>query len=189
VSLWYLHSDSELQQDGDTGGTVASKSGSNRYGIEWANYFTPTKHLAFDFDIAESIARFVSVDAVDAAPGSPGGKRVPEAVGLVIASGITLRDWHRFSAALRLRYFGPRDLTSDGIYRSQQTLLLNGQAAYQINKTWRISVTVLNLLNRHDHDIDYAYMSRVTPTAVAVFQDIYHPVEPIQARVALTARF
>jgi len=189
VSLWYLHSDSELQQDGDTGGTVASKSGSNRYGIEWANYFTPIEHLAFDFDIADSIARFDSVDANDAAPGSPGGKRVPEAVGLVIASGITLHDWHGFSASLRLRYFGPRDLTSDGIYQSRPTLSLNGEVAYQINKTWRISVVLLNLLNRHDHDIDYAYTSRVTPTAAPVFQDVYHPVEPFQARVALTARF
>src|SRR5208283_4705160 len=42
VSLWYLHSDSELMQDGDTGGTVASKQPSNRYGVEWANYFTLT---------------------------------------------------------------------------------------------------------------------------------------------------
>jgi len=107
----------------------------------------------------------------------------------VISSGITLHDWHGFSAGLRLRYFGPRDLTSDGIYRSQQTLSLNGKATYEINKTWRISIEVLNLLNRHDHDIDYAYTSRVAPTAAAVFQDVYHPVEPIQARVALTARF
>jgi outer membrane cobalamin receptor len=189
VSLWYLHSDSELLQDGDTGGTVASKEPSNRYGVEWANYFTPTRHLAFDFDMAYSIARFTSVDADDASPGSPGGTRVPEAVGLVIASGVTLHDWNGFSASLRLRYFGPRDLTSDGIYRSRETILLNAGAGYQINRTWRISVQVLNLLNRRDHDIDYAYESRVTPTAAPVFQDVYHPVEPIQARVALTARF
>jgi outer membrane receptor protein involved in Fe transport len=189
VSLWYLHSESELLQDGDTGGTVPSKKPSNRYGAEWANYFTPTRHLAFDFDIAYSIARFTSVDADEASPGSPGGTRVPEAVGLVIASGVTLHDWNGFSASLRLRYFGPRDLTSDGIYRSRETILLNAGAGYQINRTWRISVQVLNLLNRRDHDIDYAYESRVTPTAAPVFQDVYHPVEPIQARVALTARF
>ena len=81
VSLWYLHSDSELLQDGDTGGTVASQQPSNRYGVEWANYYTLTKHLAFDLDAADSIARFTSVDAADAAPGSPGGTHVPEAVG------------------------------------------------------------------------------------------------------------
>ncbi len=53
VSLWYLYSQSELEQDGDTGGTVASQQPSNRYGVEWANYYTLTKHLAFDFDMAD----------------------------------------------------------------------------------------------------------------------------------------
>jgi len=189
VSLWYLHSDSELEQDGDTGGTVASQQPSDRYGIEWANYYALTKHLAFDFDAADSIARFTTVDADDAAPGSPGGTHVPEAVGLVISSGVTLHDFHGFSASLRLRYFGPRDLTSDGLYRSSETILLNAGASYQINKTWRISAEVLNLLDRRDHDIDYAYVSRVSPAAQPTFQSVYHPVEPIQLRVALTARF
>ncbi len=126
VSLWYLYSSSELQQDGDTGGTVASKQPSNRYGIEWANYYTPLKHLAFDFDLANSKALFTTIDEEDAAPGSPGGNRVPEAVGLVISSGATLHDYKGFSSSLRLRYFGPRDLTSDGVFRSQATALLNG---------------------------------------------------------------
>ncbi len=91
------------------------------------------------------------------APDSPGGKHVPEAVGLVISSGITLHDYKGFSASLRLRYFGPRDLTSDGIYRSNATVLLNAEVGYQINKKWRVSAEFLNLLNRRDHDIDYAY--------------------------------
>jgi len=189
VSLWYLHSDSELQQSGDTGGTVPSKEPSDRYGVEWANYFTPLEHLACDLDVADSSARFTSTDAADAAPGSPGGTRVPEAVGLVIASGVSLHDWNGLSASLRLRYFGPRDLTSDGIFRSHETLLLNAETGYQLTKTWRISVGVLNLLDRRDHDIDYAYESRVTPTAAPAFEDVFHPVEPIQVRGALMARF
>jgi len=189
VSLWYLRSDSELMQDGDTGGTVASKEPSNRFGVEWANYYSLTKHLSLDLDAAESVARFTSADAADAAPGSPGGEHVPEAVGLVISSGITLHDFHGFSSSLRLRYFGPRDLTSDGWYQSKETILLNAEAGYQINKTWRVSVEALNLLDRRDHDIDYAYTSRVTPTASPSFQDVYHPVEPFQVRVGLTAKF
>ena len=64
--LWYLHSNSELTQDGDTGGTIASEQSSNRYGIEWANYFTPTEHLAFDSDIADSRAQFTQLDPFDA---------------------------------------------------------------------------------------------------------------------------
>ena len=196
LSLWYLHSDSELQQSGDTGGTIPSKQASNRWGLEWANYFTPLEHLAFDLDVADSIARFVSTDSDDAAhcnpgdtPCSPGGTHVPEAVGLVITSNATLHDWNGFSTSLRLRYFGPRDLTSDGIFTSNPTVLLNGGASYQLTDTWRLSVEVLNLLDRRDHDIDYAYESRVTPTATSLFENVFHPVEPIQVRGGVMARF
>jgi len=189
LSLWYLYSDSELMQSGDTGGTVASKQPSDRYGVEWANYYTPLPHLALDLDVADSIARFTSIDADDAREGSPGGDHVPEAVGVVISSGVTLHDWRGFSSSLRLRYFGPRDLTSDGLVRSGNTVLLNWEAAYQINKTWRVSTQVLNLLDRHDHDIDYYYESRVSPGSGALSQIHFHPVEPIQVRLALTAEF
>jgi hypothetical protein len=189
LSLWYLRSASELQQDGDTGGTVASAQPSNRYGVEWANYYTPVEHLAFDFDLADSRALFTTIDGDDAAPASPGGKRVPEAVGLVISSGITLHVLKGFSTSLRLRYFGPRDLTSDEIYRSKATALLNAGVGYQISEKWRVSAEFLNLLNRRDHDIDYAYTSRITPTATPAFTDVFHPVEPFQVRFGLERTF
>ena len=189
VSVWYLYSSSELQQDGDTGGTVASKQPSNRYGVEWANYYTPLEHLAFDFDLANSKALFTSVDDEDAAPDSPGGRRVPEAVGLVISSGVTLHNYAGFSASLRLRYFGPRDLTSDGVYRSQPTALLNGEVGYRFNQRWRIAGELLNLPNRRDHDIDYAYTSQITPTSTPQFTNVFHPVEPFQVRFALVRTF
>jgi hypothetical protein len=199
LSFWYLHSNSELQQDGDTGATVASASPSNRYGVEWANYYTPLEHLAFDFDIADSRAQFTQVDPDDAAYTNvgdgqypvqgPGGKLVPEAVKVVISSGVTLHDYKGFSSSLRLRYFGPRELTSDGIYRSKATALLNAGIGYQFNKNWGISTELLNLLNRKDSDIDYAYISRITPIATPEFTDVYHPTEPFQVRFALHYRF
>jgi outer membrane receptor protein involved in Fe transport len=189
LSLWYLHSASELQQSGDTGGTVASKQPSDRFGVEWADYYTPGEHVAFDFDFANSKALFTTIDEDDAAPDSPGGKRVPEAVGLVISSGITLHDYEGFSSSLRLRFFGPRDLTSDGIYRSHATALLNAEVGYQIHKKWRVSAEFLNLLNRRDHDIDYAYTSQITPTATPAFTDVFHPVEPFQVRFGLGRTF
>jgi hypothetical protein len=189
VSLWYLRSASELQQNGDTGGTVPSQQPSNRYGVEWANYYTPQEHMAFDFDLASSKALFTSVDGADAAPNSLGGKRVPEAVGLVVSSGITLHDYRGFSATVRLRAFGPRDLTSDGIYRSNATILLNAEVGYRISDKWRVSAEFLNLLNRRDHDIDYAYASRIASTANPAFTDVLHPVEPFQARFGLARTF
>jgi hypothetical protein len=47
----------------------------------------------------------------------------------------------------------------------------------------------LNLLNRRDSDIDYAYISRITPTAAAEFTDVFHPTEPFQVRFGLQYRF
>ena len=189
LSFWCLHSASELQQSGDTGGTTASRQPSDRYGVEWANYYTPLEHVAFDFDLANSKALFSEIDEDDAAPDSPGGRRVPEAVGLVIASGVTLHDLKGFWTSLRLRYFGPRDLTSDGFYRSRATALLNAEIGYQFGEKWSVSAEFLNLLNRRDHDIDYAYESRITPTAMPEFTDVFHPVEPFQVRFGLRRSF
>ena len=210
LALWYLHSNSELMQDGDTGGTIASEQSSNRYGLEWANYYTPAEHWAVDFDIADSRAQFTQIDPGDAAQtvvngnltvngnpdgavnwqqSGPGGKLVPEAVKVVISSGVTLHDYKGFSSSLRLRYFGPRYLTSDGIYHSSATALLNGEIGYQINKKWRVSTEFLNLLNRRDSDIDYAYVSQITPTATPAFTRVFHPVEPFLVRFALGRSF
>jgi hypothetical protein len=227
--LWYLHSNSELTQDGDTGGTIPSEQSSNRYGIEWANYYTPTEHLAFDADIADSRAQFTFVDPFDAsyqvvnAPlyvctatlnangtcptgtvnspygsadgntywqqGGPGGRLVPEAVKVVISSGATLHGLKGFTSTLRLRYFGPRYLTSDGLYQSTQTVLLNGELGYQFFRKWHVTAEFLNMLNRKDADIDYAYVYQITPAAAPAFGRVNHPTEPFLARFSLGRSF
>ncbi|MDR3762518.1 MAG: TonB-dependent receptor [Acidobacteriota bacterium] len=202
VSLWYLRSNSELMQSGDTGGTSASDQSSNRYGVEWANYYTPVEHVSFDFDIADSRAQFTQVDPDDAAflnptvanglsyPRQlPGGKLVPEAVRLVLSAGATLHEYRGLQASLRLRYFGPRELTSDGINRSSATTLVNAGLGYRFNSKWSLSTELLNLLNRKADDITYAYVSRITPTASAEFTNVSHPTEPFQVRFALRYTF
>ena len=189
LSFWYLHSNSELQQSGDTGSTIPSASPSDRYGVEWANYYTPLQHLAFDFDFADSKALFTTIDPDDAAPNSAGGRYVPEAVGVVVSSGVTVQNYKGFWGSVRLRAFGPRNLTSDAIYQSSSTILVNAEIGYHFNPRWRASAQFLNLLNRYDHDIDYAYESRITPTASAAFTDVFHPVEPFQVRFALVRTF
>jgi outer membrane receptor protein involved in Fe transport len=107
----------------------------------------------------------------------------------VISAGATVHDLHGFSAGLRLRYFGPRDLISTGEFRSSETVLLNLHLGYEFNRHWSIAADIFNLLDRRDHDIDYAYDSRVTLEAQPLTQIHFHPVEPLQARFALTARF
>ncbi len=180
LSFWWLDVDSELVFAGDAGTTEASRP-SRRYGIEWANYYNLTKHLTLDADFSFSHAEFRDND--------PAGNHIPGSIETVIAAGITYHADCGFFSSLRLRYFGPRPLIEDNSFRSKETILLNAQVGYQINKTWTVSAEVLNLLDRRDHDIDYAYESRITPASASNTEIHFHPVEPIQVRFALTARF
>ena len=84
------------------------------------------------------------------------------------------------------------DLTSDGIYRSDATVLLNAEVDYvdyKVGAKWRVVAEFLNLLDRKDHDIAYAYESRIAPTAAPAFTDVFHPVEPFQVRIGLKRTF
>jgi len=90
---------------------------------------------------------------------------------------------------LRLRYFGPRPLTSDNLYKSNETVLLNGEVGYQFFKKWHVEAEFLNMLNRKDADIDYAYVYQISPTSAPAFGRVTHPTEPFLARFALERSF
>jgi outer membrane receptor protein involved in Fe transport len=191
LAVWYLHNNSELYFDGidaDSGDTTASEQATNRYGVEWANYYTPFKGVTFDVDLADSWAYFVSPTTA-AEDITPGGTLVDEAIHESASAGITLHQDNGWSESLRARFFGPRPLDSTGSVESSSTFIVNAQVAYKVNDTWEVSLEALNLLDRKDHDIDYYYQSQVTPASVPTNQIHFHPVEPIQLRVALTARF
>ncbi len=188
LSLWMLDIDSELLFVGDAGTTEPSRP-SRRYGVEFANYYSPTKWLTFDADFAMSRSHFRDED--------PAGRYIPGSIETVVAAGVAVHDLHGFFGSLRMRYFGPRSLIEDDSVRSSETILLNAQVGYQFNKTWTLNVEIFNLLNRKDSDVDYFYESRLPgepvnpdPALNGGYNNIhFHPVEPIAVRVGLTARF
>jgi len=192
LSLWYLHNDSELYFNGidaDSGQTTASVQSTRRYGIEFDNYYTPRPGLTFDLDYADSWAYFTTPTTADEDV-TPGGTLVDEAIHQSLAAGVTVNCQSGWEASLRLRYFGPRPLTSDGSVKSASTLIVNLGTGYRINSRWRITCDVLNLLNRHDHDIDYYYQSQNSPApgSPAPNEIHFHPVEPIQVRFGVEAK-
>ncbi|MGH8550064.1 MAG: TonB-dependent receptor domain-containing protein [Methylococcales bacterium] len=188
LALWWLDIDSELVFVGDAGTTEAGRPG-RRYGIEWANYYTPTGWLTFDADFSFSKARFRDNPA-DPLTGLPVGRTIPGSVQTVIAAGATIHDLGGFFGGLRLRYFGPRSLIEDNSARSDPTILLSANLGYQIDKVWTIQAEIFNLLNRKDSAIDYFYASRLPGEPPQGVNDIhFHPIEPIAFRIGLTANF
>jgi outer membrane receptor protein involved in Fe transport len=181
LSLWSLRLDSELIFVGDAGTTEAGRP-SHRYGVEFANYYSPLPWLIFDGDLSLSKARFVDFD--------PAGQFVPEAVNTVVSGGASVDNFHKTFGSLRLRYFGPRALVQDDSVRSKATTLLNFEGGYQFVKTLRANVQVYNLLDARVSDIDYYFASRLPGEPIGGVDDIHvHPAVPRTLRVSFIVGF
>ncbi len=182
VSLWMLNLQSELVWAGDEGGNEPSGP-TQRYGVELANWYTPTSWLTIDADYAWSRAYFTDAEV--------GGDHVPEALAMTFDGGIAVHDldgWATgFTAGLRLRYFGPRSLTQDDSVRSQATPLFYGDLGYRLDEAWAVGLEVFNIFDARTSDIDYYYTSRLRGELLGGIDDIHtHPSEPREFRVSLT---
>lgn len=184
LTLWWLESRQELVFVGDAGDTDATRP-SRRHGIEWSNDYAATDWLKIDLTYAWSHARYTDE--------SPDGDFIPGAIESVVSTGLALHDapgLGGFFAGIRGRYFGPRPLTEDSQQWSQGTAILNLQVGYAFNPRWKLAADVFNALDTRADDITYFYTSRLPgEPAMGVADHHFHPVEPIQARIALTARF
>ena len=67
--------------------------------------------------------------------------------------------------SLRWRYFGPRPLIEDNSVRSDPSLTSNLRVTRKLTQKSELTLDVFNLFDRKDHDVDYAYVSQITPAA------------------------
>jgi outer membrane receptor protein involved in Fe transport len=180
LTFWYLYLDSELTFAGDAGITEPSFP-SRRYGVEWANYYTPTSWFTLDADLALSHASFV---------GDPVGSYIPGSPEVVVSAGASVDNIDGYLGSLRLRYFGPRPLYDDNSVRSDSSTLVNARVGYKFSNNWRIFLDVFNLFNAKVSDIDYFYVSRLQGEPPAGVADIHtHPEDPREYRLTLSASF
>jgi hypothetical protein len=113
--------------------------------------------------------------------------RIPGALENVIAAGVTWSTPARGPfGALRLRHFGSYPLIEDNSVRASATTLVNADAGWLFAPGIRLQVSVLNVLDARDFDIQYYYASRLQGEPAEGVDDIhFHPVEPRQLRVSL----
>jgi outer membrane receptor protein involved in Fe transport len=217
LSFFVLDQASELIFKGDSGDTVPSQP-SERYGVEWTNNYRPLSWLALDADLALSHARFLGFDNDQAALfaslagfpqaqiGNAPGNFIPNAPAVVASVALTVGEKTGWVGAVRWRYLGPTPLTDDNVVRSPPISLVNARLGYRFDNGWRVQLDLLNLVNAKADQISYAYGSFIktdslfvlcsspTPPPAAVCRNgvmdrILHPVEPLAARVTVTAAF
>jgi len=170
VSLFYLHQDSELFFDGDTGDTTPGLP-SQRTGVEFTNEYRPASWIHIDADVALTRARFLGFDEAQeqlyqslagypqAQIGNAPGNYVYNAPWMVASAGITLGEATGWFGDLRWRYISSRPLTEDGTFQSQPLSIFNGQIGYHFDNGWSVRLDGLNLLNARTDQATYAYGS------------------------------
>ena len=181
LSLWTLSLDSELIFIGDAGTTEAGRP-SHRFGVEWANYYSPRPWLTLDADVSVSRAHFTDDD--------PAGDYVPGAVATVVSGGATIDSVRNMFGSVRWRYFGPRPLREDNSIRSRATSLVNLEVGYRFSNSLRLALDVFNLFDADHSDIDYFYTSRLAGEPSEGIDDVhFHPTLPRTARISLMVGF
>jgi hypothetical protein len=187
-ALWYLRLASELVYDPDDR-TAEPRGTSERYGIELSNTYRMNGWLTFDADWSASQAHFLENDVADAT--TPlGGTRVPQAVGVIVTAGPSIRLPSGYFASLHYRYIGPRDLSSDGIIASRATNDFDMALGYETPR-FTIGVNILNLFNAAGLDDAFAGEGGFGgPNGPKyAYTEIIHPLQPFQARFYCTLKF
>ena len=149
LALWWLHSAQELTFSGDDGTTNANGA-SQRYGIEFTNYYKVTDWLTLDFDYAQTIARYMqnptsgcTHSANPTEDVTCTNSYIPNSVGSVISAGIQVVAPNGLYSTLRLRHFGDSPLDSNGTYWAGNTNILNLGLGYK-QKSYKFDLSLFN---------------------------------------------
>jgi hypothetical protein len=176
LALWYLELDSELLFVGDAGNTEASR-GSERWGVEFNNFWALNDIWSVEADFAWTDAQFKG--------NAPEGNEIPGALEWVVTGVVTAQFPSGWFGSLRVRHFDEAPLVEDGSVDSDGSTIANLSAGWA-NDRWRLQVDGLNLFDSDDHDIDYFYGSRLPGEPAAGVEDVhFHVFEPRQVRVYL----
>ncbi|HEX4406287.1 MAG TPA: TonB-dependent receptor, partial [Polyangia bacterium] len=184
LSLWFLQSDSELTFDGDSGDTEANGP-TRKYGVEWANFYKPTRWLSLSGDFALSHARYLSEQP--AADGQK-GRYIANSIPVVVSAAAVIETPTGIFGGVRLRYFSSQPIIEDDSQRQPASTIVNAMLGYRVGR-YEVSAEALNLLDSKADDIAYYYASRLAGETAAVNDFHVHPVEPFQLRGSLTAHF
>jgi TonB dependent receptor/TonB-dependent Receptor Plug Domain len=180
VALWTLQLDSELVLDNDASATVP-EGATRRYGLELSAGWHPQPWVRVDLDLSWTHARFSDF--------TPAGQYLPNAPQQVAAIAVEIKRGSGWFGGAHLRYFGATPLTQDDAVRSRPSLQVNAEAGYRFSPALRGTVSVFNLLDRRDDDIEYYYASRLRFEPAPLDDLHFHPVEPRSVRVSLSYQF
>jgi outer membrane receptor protein involved in Fe transport len=102
---------------------------------------------------------------------------------------VAMRDMGPWSASVGVRYIGAAPLVENNSVQSSSTLTTNLRISRRVDTNLDVSLDVLNLTNRANHDISYYYASRAASMPASQEGIHVHPAEPRTFRVNARLRY
>jgi outer membrane receptor protein involved in Fe transport len=181
ATVFEMSFDSELTYNADAGQTEAGRPGRRR-GVEITAQYRPAHWIELNANLAFSQARYTD--------SYPAGSHIEDAPSFVGSVGALVDNLGPWFGAIQFRDLGEHALVPDNSVRSAGYKELNLNVGYKISETLKVQLDVFNVTNAKTDAADYLYTDRLPGEPAAGVQDLHiHPLEPISARLAVTARF
>jgi len=188
IAIFQEDFQSELAYDQDQGEDTPSAP-SRRQGIELSGQYHPFDWIELNTDLAFSRARYTASPAELAEFGlsAPFIANAPSFIG---SFGVLVDNLGPWFGGLQWRDLGPYPVV-DGQPSPQGKGYseVNLDVGYKVSARLKVQASVYNLLNEKAYAAEYDYTSRLTPTGTPVDGLQVHPLEPISARLTVTALF
>lgn len=155
-------------------------------GLELSAQVRPYDWLELSGDLDVTRSRY---DTGDPAAYGVSGLHIPNAPSFIGSLGILVDNLGRWFGGAELRWLGPYPLLADNSLRSPGYKEVNLDVGYKMTEHLRLQLNIFNLFNTVAAASQYAYEYRVAPTAAPQFGATFHPLEPLSARVTVTALF
>ena len=188
VAVFQEDFQSELTYDQDEGEDTPSAP-SRRQGIELSGQYHPFDWIELNTDLAFSKARYTASPAELANFGLD-GPYIANAPTFIGSFGVLVDNLGPWFGGLQWRDLGPYPVVDGQEFpRGAGYSEVNLDVGYKVSPKLKVQLSIYNLLNEKAYAAEYDYTSRLTPTSAPVDGLQVHPLEPISARLMVTALF
>ena len=188
VAMFQEDFQSELTYDQDAGEDSASAP-SRRQGIELSGQYHPFDWIELNTDLAFSKARY-NASPAELAEFGLNGPFIANAPTFIGSFGVLVDNLGPWFGGLQWRNLGPYPVVDGQQFpRDKGYGEVNLDVGYKVTAKLKVQASVYNLLNEKAYAAAYDYTSRLTPTGAPVDGLQVHPLEPISARLSVTALF
>ena len=184
AALFRIDFDSFLTYNQDQGNDFAGPPARLK-GVELSAQYHPFNWLELNADVNFTHTRYFTGDI---AFYGLQGLRIAASPGFIGSFG-AIADRGPWFGGAELRWLGGYPLVEDASFSSKGYKDVNVDAGYRFNERLKVQLDIFNLFDSHAYAAQYAYQYQVAPNRAPQTGPTFHPLEPISAKLTLTATF